>query len=74
VAEQGLGTDGNAKEQPATQDVPVIFYSFLTEQAVVRLLSMDYLLKPLAGAELEKPWSGTGYPVAVLESRALSGG
>jgi signal transduction histidine kinase/AraC-like DNA-binding protein len=54
VAERGWELLEILKTNSATQDVPVIFYSYLQEQSSGAMLSMDYLLKPLAGAELSK--------------------
>ena len=40
------------KENPATQDVPVIFYSLLPGQNAGSILELDYLFKPLHSSQL----------------------
>ncbi len=63
VAERGWELMDLLKANPVTRDIPVIFYSFLQEQGIGSMLSMDYLSKPLAGSELGK----------VLERYGLTG-
>jgi signal transduction histidine kinase/DNA-binding LacI/PurR family transcriptional regulator/AraC-like DNA-binding protein/response regulator of citrate/malate metabolism len=40
------------KQNPATQDLPVIFYSLLQDQNSGAMLALDYLAKPVAAAHL----------------------
>ncbi len=40
------------KENPTTQDIPVLFYSLLQEQDSGSVLALDYLTKPLGTAAL----------------------
>ncbi len=54
VAEQAWEIMGILRNNPAMQDVPVILYSFLQEQSSGSMLSLDYLVKPVAGSELGK--------------------
>jgi AraC-like DNA-binding protein/response regulator of citrate/malate metabolism len=49
---EGWKTIESLKQNPAFQDVPVIFYSLLQEQDRGALLSLDYLSKPVAAASL----------------------
>ncbi len=42
------------KKQPATQDIPIILYSLLQEQDGGSMLSLDYLAKPVAAANLSQ--------------------
>ena len=52
VAERGWGLMELLKNNPSTQDIPVIFYSFLQEQHSGSMLALDYLTKPVAGDAL----------------------
>jgi len=54
VAERGWELMEILKNNPATQDIPVIFYSFLYEQSSGSMLALDYLSKPVAGSALEE--------------------
>ena len=42
------------KNNPATQDIPVIFYSLLREQGGGAVLAFDYLTKPVAASALSR--------------------
>lgn len=52
VAEIGWELMRRLKENPATQDVPVVFYSLSNERDSGAMLAMDYLSKPVGSAEL----------------------
>jgi signal transduction histidine kinase/DNA-binding LacI/PurR family transcriptional regulator/AraC-like DNA-binding protein len=52
VAEQGWELMELLKNNLATQEIPVIFYSFLQEQSSGSMLALDYLTKPVAGDAL----------------------
>ena len=52
VAERGWELMELLKNTPATQDIPVIFYSFLQDQSSGSMLALDYLTKPVAGEAL----------------------
>jgi AraC-like DNA-binding protein len=52
VAERGWELMELLKNNPATQDIPVIFYSFLQEQSSGSMLALDYLTKPIVGEAL----------------------
>ena len=52
VAERGWELMELLKNNPDTQDIPVIFYSFLQEQSSGSMLALDYLTKPVAGDTL----------------------
>ena len=52
VAERGWELMELLKNNPATQDIPVIFYSFLQEQSSGSMLALDYLTKPVVGEAL----------------------
>ena len=52
VAERGWELMELLKNNPATQEIPVIFYSFLQEQSSGSMLALDYLTKPVAGEAL----------------------
>ena len=54
IAQRGWELMELLRNNPATQDIPVIFYSFLQEQSSGSMLSLDYLLKPVAGSVLNK--------------------
>jgi CheY-like chemotaxis protein len=54
AAEQGWELVQLLKENPATQDIPVLFYSFLAGQEQGSFLELDYLTKPVGSAELAK--------------------
>ena len=54
VAARGWELMDLLKSNPATQDIPVIFYSLLSDQHSGSMLVLDYLTKPLAGAQLKK--------------------
>ncbi|MFZ6030942.1 MAG: substrate-binding domain-containing protein [Chloroflexota bacterium] len=52
VSEQGWWVMDLLKKDPATQDIPMIFYSLLQEQDQGSMLALDYLAKPVAAASL----------------------
>jgi signal transduction histidine kinase/DNA-binding LacI/PurR family transcriptional regulator/AraC-like DNA-binding protein/ActR/RegA family two-component response regulator len=52
VVERGCEIVEVLKQHPATQNIPVIFYSLLKEQDSGSLLALDYLAKPVAAASL----------------------
>ena len=64
ASDQGWELMELLKGSPATQDIPVIFYSLLQEQSCGSILSLDYLAKPVAGAALSH----------ALDRYGLSGG
>jgi signal transduction histidine kinase/DNA-binding response OmpR family regulator/ABC-type sugar transport system substrate-binding protein len=48
------------KENPATQDVPVVFYSVADDEDSGAVLEMDYLTKPVGSAELAEALRSQG--------------
>ena len=48
------------KENPATQDIPVLFYQLADDKGSGSLLKMDYLTKPVGTAELAKALASQG--------------
>lgn len=54
VSEQGWNIMKTLKEYPATQDIPVLFYSLLADQDSGSVIEMEYLNKPVDTAELVK--------------------
>jgi signal transduction histidine kinase/DNA-binding LacI/PurR family transcriptional regulator/AraC-like DNA-binding protein len=54
VAERGWELMELLRNNPDTQDIPVIFYSFWQEKSSGAMLSLEYLLKPVADSELSK--------------------
>jgi signal transduction histidine kinase/DNA-binding LacI/PurR family transcriptional regulator/CheY-like chemotaxis protein len=48
------------KSRPATQDIPVLFYSIASEQNSGAVLEMDYLAKPVGMAELAQALARQG--------------
>ncbi len=54
AAEKGWEIMEILKKNPATQDLPIIFYSLLQEQDSGSMLALDYLIKPVAAARLEE--------------------
>ncbi|MGE5224016.1 MAG: ATP-binding protein [Omnitrophica WOR_2 bacterium] len=51
-SEQGWIIMKKLKENPHTQDIPVLFYSFVTGQDTGTMVEMDYLAKPIRVEEL----------------------
>jgi signal transduction histidine kinase/DNA-binding LacI/PurR family transcriptional regulator/AraC-like DNA-binding protein/CheY-like chemotaxis protein len=49
------------KENPATKDIPVLFYSIKGETEQASLLEIDYLTKPLGTAPLTELLASKGY-------------
>jgi CheY-like chemotaxis protein len=64
VSERGWELMGILKNNPGTQDIPVIYYSVLQEQSSGSILSFDYLSKPVPVPVLNQ----------VLEKYGLEGG
>lgn len=64
AAERGWELMQCLKNDPATHDIPVVFYSLAAEGGVGSMLEVDYLTKPLGQAEL----------VQVLDRLGLSSG
>lgn len=52
AAEQGWEIMRELKQNPATQDIPVLFYSLLVDQDAGAVVSMDYLTKPIGAEQL----------------------
>lgn len=52
AAEQGWEIMRMLKQNPATQDIPVLFYSLLVEQDAGMVLDVDYLTKPIGAQQL----------------------
>jgi YesN/AraC family two-component response regulator len=52
AAEMGWEIMKRLKENPVTQEIPVIFYSLMTEQDSGTVVEMDYLSKPIGMEEL----------------------
>lgn len=50
--EQGWEIMRELKQNLATQDIPVLFYSLLVEQDVGTVLDVDYLAKPISAEQL----------------------
>lgn len=54
VSDQGWNIMKILKENPATQDIPVLFYSLLADQDTGSVIEMEYLSKPVDIRELVK--------------------
>jgi signal transduction histidine kinase/AraC-like DNA-binding protein len=54
VSEQGWNIIKTLKENPTTQDIPVLFYSILADQDTGSVIEMEYLRKPVDITELVK--------------------
>lgn len=54
ASEQGWDIMKHVKENPATQDIPVIFYSLMQGEDKGVVLEMDYLTKPVGVDDLVK--------------------
>ena len=54
VTERGWEIMKTLKRHPATQDLPIIFYSLLQEQDSGAMLALDYLTKPVATDSLDQ--------------------
>ncbi len=52
ASEQGWEVVKRVKDNPNTQDIPVLFYSLLQNEQTGSLLEMDYLSKPVGASEL----------------------
>jgi signal transduction histidine kinase/DNA-binding response OmpR family regulator len=52
AAELGWEIMKRLKETPCTQDIPVLFYSLMTEEDVGAVFEMDYLTKPVGTEQL----------------------
>jgi signal transduction histidine kinase/DNA-binding LacI/PurR family transcriptional regulator/AraC-like DNA-binding protein/ActR/RegA family two-component response regulator len=60
------------KKNPATQDLPILFYSLLQEQDSGSMLALDYLAKPLAADGLAQALQRYGVtPAADCEQRTV---
>jgi len=57
------------KEHPATQDIPVLFYSFLADQDAGSMIEMEYLSKPVDTAELVKTLERHGLGKLTIKHR-----
>jgi signal transduction histidine kinase/DNA-binding LacI/PurR family transcriptional regulator/AraC-like DNA-binding protein/response regulator of citrate/malate metabolism len=53
-AERGWKVLDELKQNPATQNLPVIFYSLIQEQDRGSILTLDYLVKPVATSTLNQ--------------------
>jgi signal transduction histidine kinase/DNA-binding response OmpR family regulator len=60
ASEQGWEVLKLLKENPATQDIPVLFYTLATDQEGGGFLEMDYLTKPMGSAELASTLASRG--------------
>ena len=52
ASEQGWEIIKKLKENPATQDIPVLFFSLMVEENVGSVFEMDYLEKPVGADQL----------------------
>jgi signal transduction histidine kinase/DNA-binding LacI/PurR family transcriptional regulator/DNA-binding response OmpR family regulator len=52
ASEQGWEIMKKIKENPATQDIPVLFYSLIIDQDAGAVVEMDYLTKPVGMEQL----------------------
>jgi signal transduction histidine kinase/DNA-binding LacI/PurR family transcriptional regulator/DNA-binding response OmpR family regulator len=73
AAEQGWEIMRELKQNPATQDIPVLFYSLLVEQDAGAVLDMDYLTKPISAEQLSQALKrfGLGSQRSVLHTVLL---
>ncbi len=60
ASEQGWEILKALKENPATQYVPVVFYTLTRDKGNGSMLEIDYLAKPMGTAELMKALEGQG--------------
>jgi signal transduction histidine kinase/DNA-binding LacI/PurR family transcriptional regulator/DNA-binding response OmpR family regulator len=54
ATEQGWAIIKRLKENPSTQDIPVLFFSLMAERETGVVLEMDYLTKPIGTEQLVK--------------------
>ena len=48
-------------QNPATQDVPVVFYSLPTAKIEGAILAIDYLTKPISNADMARALERQGF-------------
>src|SRR6185436_8202020 len=60
ASERGWEILKTLKDNPATRDIPVLFYSLLEAGNAGSWLEVDYLMKPVAAAELEQALARQG--------------
>ena len=54
ATERGWELIQSLKQNPETQDIPVVFYSLSAERSKGTILEMDYLAKPIGSADLSQ--------------------
>jgi signal transduction histidine kinase/DNA-binding LacI/PurR family transcriptional regulator/DNA-binding response OmpR family regulator len=54
ASEQGWDIMKKLKENPVTQDIPILFYSLLEDQHAGSVVEMEYLVKPVGTDQLVK--------------------
>jgi len=59
------------KDNPATQDVPVVFYSLLEKKNHGSFLNLDYLTKPIGTLELARAIERQGIPRDCNDKRVI---
>jgi len=74
VSEQGWNIMKTLKEHPATQDIPVLFFSLLAGQDTGSVIEMEYLSKPVNMAELEQILERHGLGMSGAKQRGISCG
>jgi DNA-binding response OmpR family regulator len=69
ASEQGWDIMKRLKENPATQDIPVLFYSLMEDQGVGAVVEMEYLIKPVGTEQLVRVLARHGLKDADAKNR-----
>lgn len=59
------------KGKPATQDIPVLFFTLAADQDIGAILSLDYLTKPVGTAELAEALRRQGLDAGLEQERHI---
>lgn len=71
AAEQGWEILNVLRSNPATRDIPVMFYSLTAEHDGGAMLELDYLTKPMGTAELAQALKRYGLSTAEREGKTI---
>jgi signal transduction histidine kinase/DNA-binding LacI/PurR family transcriptional regulator/AraC-like DNA-binding protein len=74
VSDQGWNIMKTLKEHPATQDIPVLFFSLLADQDSGSVIEMEYLSKPVDTAELVRTLERHGLGKLNINHKKTPGG
>jgi signal transduction histidine kinase/DNA-binding LacI/PurR family transcriptional regulator/AraC-like DNA-binding protein len=71
AAERGWELMQMLRRNPATQDIPVLFYALLADQEHGAILKLDYLTKPAEAAELSRALRRHGFAPGHTTGRTI---